>query len=279
MKIVSVLLAVFLFLFSAVFSAFTVARPQNFSKAVAKADMSWLLDEFDIDKQIADTLAEPRFENLGISPGLVDAYSVNSFLRRRGVRDGLGIIIEPYIMAIAEGNLDHQISARDIENFLRAVSDDIYDEFNYRLTSENYALVRETLGRDELKEFRAGKILSEAQVDASVPQTFFSVYPLIIFGILCAMCVAFIVTINRRKITSALLYIGIPLCLSGLLYVFAGLMLGSLSGIFSGGAYKAVRLISGLTGAVLVTGLVVLGVGLLSIGACILIKKLRRSAA
>jgi len=270
--IVSILVSLALFVSTIALIAFIVVRPGNISYAVTRADASLLLEEIGLREQVTSGINIPYMNSI-----MIDVYSLNDFLRRSSVRDEIGKIAEKYITAVATGDFGYHISSREVVGFLRALSSEIREEFGVRLTNEEYDAISTLLTREHLKGYSAGRLLTEAGVDIAIPYVLLSVFPLMILGILCAMTTYDIFLLNTKKIRLAFLNAGIPIALSGFLCAVAGLLFGPFSGLLgSGDLFIAARIAAGVANVVLVTGLVFLAVGAVSIGTYIAIKKLRK---
>ena len=266
--ILSALLGIAILICVIALSVLVVVRPEKIGGALAKTDVSGVIDAMGLSDEIANNV---DFGQFGVRR--VDADSINSFLKRRNVRLEASKVLDGYIAAIMEGDFDYYLSSRDVVNFVKAISADIYDEFDITLTNDDYDEIANSLTRERLREYSAGKLLAQTDVDFAAPYVLLSAYPLIIAVIICALLIADIFILLREKFELAFVFVGVPVAISGLIFIIAGLLMGPFTGTLgSGSLYGAAILAGGFSDATLVCGLVCLGVCIVCLAANIVLK-------
>jgi hypothetical protein len=191
-----------------------------------QTDLTWILEESGLGEEIIREINADTNSNI-----VVDIYDIEEFLRRSAVSEQLGAIIEGYIRALSEGNLNYSITSREVASVLRSIAPDIQDQFGYSLTRENVDAIVNSLDEHiDLRELRVDNLLRTADLDITVPFLIFSVYPLIIVGILCTLVIFNIFLLHRRRVRTAFIAAGIPIMLSGLLFTSTGFLLSILPG-------------------------------------------------
>ncbi|MCL2627104.1 MAG: zinc ribbon domain-containing protein [Oscillospiraceae bacterium] len=271
--VLSVLLALLAFVFVFTFIALLIVRPSNIPQIIATADVLVILEDTGLSDEIISDM-----NNSNVTGIEIDSYRLRDFLRRGNVSGEVGKIAERYVTAVMDGDYEYYISAREIVSFLRAISSDIRDEFDYRLTNEDYESITNTLNTDvNLKDYRIGKLLDDAGVDYAMPYLLLSAYPIIIIGILSTLLIFNIFMLHKRKVRAAFLIVSIPIALSGLICTVVGLLIGPFSGLFSGsGIYSFIRIASGAASAILILGLIAVMLGGLLLTVFFLIGRFRK---
>jgi uncharacterized membrane protein len=269
----SVVLSIFLFIFLFILVVLTIVNPSNIPQITATADITFILDEIGLLDDIVDGINSSR--NVDIK---VDIYSLKDFLERSNVSDEVGKIAQGYATAITDGDFDYYLSEREIVNFLRTLSADIRDEFDYRLTSSDFDSISETLYAEaNLRNYRISNLMDDAGVDLTTPYILLSMYTLIIIGFLNALLIFNIIMLHKSKVRIAFLNIGITISVLGLALVAFGVLIGFFSGLFSkSDIYSIIRLVSGFARIFLIPGLIVLLLGCISIVLFFFIRSYRK---
>jgi len=271
--LLSVLLAIIGFAFILALIALIAVRPSNISKIVARADVAWLMEETDLGETIVTGL-----QGSDLIDADIDVDALIDFISRENVSEEIGRIAEGYARAIAEGDHDYYLTSRDIVNFIRAISPDINDEFGARLTNDDFSAISESLNEYvDLRDYRVGTVLDQSGVSFTLPSILLSIYPLVIVSILCSLVVFNLFILHRRKAGSSFMFIGVPLILSGLICIAAGSLLGPFSSFIRNNEIVGIiRLASGLSSLFIISGLVCLALGAISIVLFVLAAKARK---
>jgi hypothetical protein len=260
--VLSIVFGILGFAFICVFIILTVLRPGNFTAIIERMDVTWILEETGLGDEIIRGINESAgFDRT------VDIFDIEEFLRRDAVSGEVGRVAERYVRAITEGDLGYHMTARDIASFVRAIAPDIRDQFDHRLTNEDFDMIVNTLeDHVDLREFRVGTLIEAAEIDVSLPFALFSIYPLIIIGILCALIIFDIFLLHRKRIRSAFLAAGIPIALAGLLFIAASLLFGAFPSLLGTGPLSEItRFTGGIAFLLLIRGLICFIAGILFI--------------
>ena len=254
----SIILGILLFAFTLAIAALIILRPSKIPEIVAGADVTWVLEETDIGEVVVEGLNQSD-----IIKKHIDLDVIKDFLNRENVSAEFGAIAEKYAQAIADGDFDYYLNSTDIVSSIKAIAPEIYEEFGALLTDDDLDLIAESIDEYvDLTEFSVMQVMEQSSVDVAVPHAIFSTYPLIIVCLLCALVVFNIVLLHRRKAGNALLATGIPVSVSGLVYLAVGMFTGPLTGLIANNTvYGAFRLAAGMT-----TIMLILGFGLLILG-------------
>ena len=255
----SVFLGVLCFAFILVIAALVTVRPANIPVIVAGADVTWVLEETNIGDIVVDGL-----NRSDLIKKEIDIYDIKELLKRENVAAEFGLVAEKYAKAIADGDFNFYMNSRDIVRFIKAIAPELYDELGIRLSDEDYDAIADSINNYvDLKSYSVVRVMEQQSVDVVVPHVVFSVYPLIIVSLLCALVIFNIILLHRKKVGNALLVTGIPLSVSGLVLVALGLVIGPFTGLIGNDiVYGVFMLASGMAALVLILGfsLLILGV-------------------
>ena len=268
--ILAVMLGVSGFAFIFVFIALTVVRPGNIPNILVGSDITRILEETGLSEEIINGINDSKLSGIN-----VDIDSLKDFIRRKNVANEVGNVAERYVSAVTDGDFDYYLTSREIVSFLRAIASDIRDEFDYRLTSDDYDYIANSLTTDvNLKDYRVGVLLDDADIDVTIPYLLLSVYPFLIICFICVLLVFNIFLLYRNRVRTAFSIASIPFILSGLLCLITGLLIGPFSGLFSGTElYGLLRAAAGIAGLLIMPGLICLGIGVIFLVAFIFIEK------
>jgi len=271
--IVSILLGILIFGLTIAFVSLFLIRPANIVSIVENTDISWIVEEAGISEELVSDINDFLPDHI-----YIDVDGIQEFTKRSSVSTEVGIVINRYVRAIAEGNLDYHISPREVISFIRAIAPELEDEFGYEITSEDYDSINEALTTDfDLKEFSAATVLEEAGLDQIMPYTLFSIYPFIIIGILCALIVLNLVLLHRKKVRNSFLALSIPFIISGIILTSAALLLGPMSGMIrSYVAFDYARITSGVADVLLLPSLICFAAGLCFLVIYIILSSIKR---
>jgi hypothetical protein len=263
-----------LFAFSAAAAALLIVNPSNIAAAIPQVDAVWILDELDLRGELERELRRTHLNRADVS-------DLNRFLNRRNVSDEIEKILDGYFTAIIENDLNYYISAREIMNSLRAISSDIHEEFNYRLTSADFDSLGRTLDNNvNLRDYSAGNLMEDAGIDFAIPFILLSVYPAIILLVLCFAVLFNLFLVNRKRIRGFFLCFGISGMALGLVYLAAGLIFGPLARLFAADFVHMVsRVAAGFIPPVILAGLTCLGAGIILAVVYFIIRKIRKKYA
>lgn len=270
---VSILFSIILLASIIIFFAFLMVRPKSIHTVITQTDIIGILDKSGLINEIIKNVYD-----IGYDINDIDIYSIEAFIDRVSVREELGKVVDRYILAIKEKDLNYHITSKEIIDFLKAIAPDIRDVFGYKLTSDDYsATIDSDIFSETLSQFKVGVLLDRANADIAIPYILFSLYPLIVAGILCVTLLFNIFLLNRKNISGAFLCIGIPITIAGLLLSVVGLLFGPLSGLLSGSELYSVAIISnGYAYLSVYTGLICLGFSIITFEAIYFTARMRK---
>lgn len=262
----SVLLGIVLFVATVLIVFLFAMRPGNIQGVVANANIKAFLDKTNICEDIAESINNDPMIQLDI-----DSDDISEFLASGEVSEKIGEIVRKYVDAITLGDYEYHLTPKEITSLLKSLSSD------YKLTSADYDRISEQLKEsDTLEQYSVGTILADAKVSNVIPYVFFSIYLLLILGALCVLLLFDMLLVNRRKVRTAFLAMGIPLSLTGIIYIVIILLSGVLLKAFSGGSiYMILSLVHGAKSALFIPALISLMLGIVTIGAYIVIRKVK----
>ena len=254
------ILSVLLFACTFALVALSVVRPETVSAAVARTDLVGALEGTDIVEEILKAADE--------SPQAIpiDTDAIRDFLRRESVADEVSAVFERYATAVVDGDLGYHITSREVLDFLRAVAPDIRDEFDYRLTNDDYSAIIDAFANRSINlgDFTVDRLFWNHEL--TILFSLLSVYPMIVLGILSILFVFDIFLLKRRKIGSAFMHAGVPVALTGFIFAFSALLFGPFSGFLRNSSlFTAARAIAGIISPMLFTGLLFFAIGCVSI--------------
>lgn len=270
----SALLGLLLFAAALTVILVTAVRPGNIPKIISNSNIRYILDGTDLSEKIARGLNSGTQDNLN-----VNGDDISEFLNRDEVSEQLGEIALKYVDAVTMGDYDYYVTPKEFVSFLKSVSSAIEDEFNYKLTSEDYERMLSAFNEnDSLKQFGVARILDDADISPAVPYVLFSRYLPLICGLLCALLVLDIFLLHRGKIRAAFLVVGIPTALTGLICIISCLLFGKFPDIFSNSSlYPIIAHLSGLALVLTAAGLISFALGILAIAIFLMIRKIRKN--
>jgi len=270
--VLSIIFPLLLFGFILVTTVLIVVRPESAFDVVKRADVTWILEETEIGDIIVNEINASELVYINI-----DVDSLNRFIKRENVSAQVGRMAEKYVRAIAEADYDYYLNLDDILGFVRAVTPDIHDEFGVSLSETDYNVIADSINRYvDLSDFSVGKIFDDADFDAALPFMLLSIYPLIILTLLCVLVMFDIFLLHRKRIRNAFVCVGVPIALSGLVCLIAGLLLGPYSVLFDNSAlYGIIKLIIGVVDHLFLPAMIYMAVGLVSVVTFVIMNRVR----
>jgi len=272
-KFLSAVLCILVFLLSCVFIALLVLRAGNTARIIKNIDITGLFDDTDIAYYIEYQLHVLPFNNREIW-----FYIVEEFLMSDAVADEIGGIMVRYSRALMIGDLDYYLTADDVLGILHNLDAELSYMFDHELTDADYALFVRTL--DDILDFEGltiGGIIDEAEyfgINTTLPRLLVSSHLLWIAGLLYITSLVFIFWLHRRRIACALLIAGIPVFLSGLIYLTVGVVFSYYKEILNEALYSLTRFTDGLAYLFTVHGIVFIAAGIISIAAYFVLKRI-----
>ena len=220
--ILSVLLSVLLFLLTCVFIIMILLRSVNVAESIRNTDLNELLDETEIAHYIISQIYSLPFNNAWI-----ELEYVVDFLQTEAVSNEIDNIVAGYINALNNNDLDYHLTENTVLGIVRNLEPEFRYLLNHYMTEEDNIILTRTL--DDIFDFN-GMTVSGISYDAGfnviVPRLLFSPYMIWVVGVLIVLTMCYIFLHNTRMIEKAFLQNGIPITLSGLMYLTPGVLFG-----------------------------------------------------
>jgi len=273
--ILSVIMGLITFISVCMLIGIMLVRSVNVTDLIKSIDIATIIEETGIYENIVDEINDILQENLDIK-----VQDLENFVKLDAVTDEIGRIVDGYLTAFAEGDLDHHITSGDLADFARVLAPDVSELFNYELTEKDYDnIIRVAEEHIDFSILSIGSILDEANIETSAVSTInimFSVYlPLSVFTF-CVLIIFNILLFHRKKIEYGFLTAGIPMILSGFAFLIAGFFLSYLVFMVSGLLYSLAMFLSGLTSRIMIYGIICAAAGISSVIACAVIASRRK---
>lgn len=267
----SILLSTVLFAFSCAFIAVLTLRTENAGTIIRNMDISGIFYETDISYYIVHQL-----NGLPFNEAEITFSDIEEFIKTDAASREVGNVVYRYIRAYAEGNLDYYLSAGEIYVISRNLEPELYDLFNHHMTDADFRNLANTLV--DIMDFRGmsvGNIVYDYGIDINTAIPFLLISPYLLWGtaILCLIAILFIFFVQSKKIAYAFLFTGIPLALSGLLVLTAGILLGYFPALLGDTLYSISGFTWGLALLVIRNGIILAAVGILFMAAYIIVKR------
>jgi hypothetical protein len=229
----SVILCIVIFALLFVSCMVLVVRASTSSDAVAAAidslDFSTLyVDAYSDSGQAQTTLAE--MISVGSSEASLGLYtlsadSINKLLDESSTRSFLKEKLNDYLSALYHGTNTGFVTADEIVGILEENTAAIYEETGYQLTPADLNDIGTALTEgDLLKSLDLTALMSAHLREFTYVRWGLSDVGLIVLSVLALIFACVVLLINRRRVTTALLYIGVIGTILGVLYLAVGLL-------------------------------------------------------
>jgi len=228
--ILSVLLSVLLFLLTCVFIIMILLRSVNVAESIRNTDLNELLDETEIAHYIISQIYSLPFNNAWI-----ELEYVVDFLQTEAVSNEIDNIVAGYINALNNNDLDYHLTENTVLGIVRNLEPEFRYLLNHYMTEEDNIFLTRTL--DDIFDFNTmtvSGISYDVGVNVIVPRLLFSPYMIWVVGVLIVLTMCYIFLHNKGMIEKAFLQNGIPVTLSGLIYLTPGGLFGSFPDQMSG---------------------------------------------
>jgi hypothetical protein len=285
LKIVTLLLAVALFITTLAASGLWLARvyvsglsdSDAFAVLFDAVGYETLVEEFvfdnEIDIKIRESLTAEAQEK-------INAEAILELLSGDEVKEQLAALFTDYAQALFDGDGNFKLSREDIVKLVRDNAKLIKSETGYELTDRDYAKLEQALEEDEelsrlLDDYSVDGILEKANINPAVPYLLGVWYPFIAAAALTALVLFNIFYLNRRRTRRALLASSVPFLAVGL-----PLTLGSLAPLVFSSQFESstvLRVAAAFSSPVMFTGFAVLGAGILTLAASIILRLLAKN--
>jgi len=258
---VSLILCLVLFILTCVFSALLLLRSDFLPLIIRDFDITEVLEDTEIAYYVVN-----QINSLPFIETEVDLYDIQEFIQTEAVSDELGNVFSEFTRALGTNDLEFHLSNNDVLRIVQNLEPEIYDLFDHRMTETDYMILTRTL--DDILDFEGmtvSGLMYDVGIDIVVPRLLFS--PFLLWGvailIMITICIIFLV--NSKSIPKAFLLIGIPIMISGFLYLIVGVIFSTYPDMLSGTLHTLSRLTGAMMHLVIRCGIVMTAIGATSI--------------
>jgi len=273
-RILSIILSVLFFVITCVFTALLLLRANNAVIILRNTDITDLLEDTEIAYYLVSQLNSLPFNDTEI-----ELSDIEDFIKTDAVSDEIGNVLAVYMRALDRGDLEFHLTTEDVLDIVQNLEPEFSDMFDHRMTEADKMILTRTL--DDILDFdglTVAGIIYDAGLSTIVPRLLLSSYVLWGTGILLLMILSLIFLLNYTTIHKAFLLSGIPIALTGILYLAAGLMFDTFTGQTSGRLSALSKLAVGVVHLLIRHGTVLLAIGAAFIVICLVVRQSRRSA-
>ena len=259
--VLSTILCIVLFILTCFFSALLLLRADFLPLIIRDIDITEVLEDTEIAYYIVN-----QINSLPFIETEVDLYDIQEFIQTDAVSDELGNVFSEFARALGTNDLDFHLTNNDVLRIVQNLEPEIYDLFDHQMTETDYMILTRTL--DDIIDFEGmtvSGIIYDAGIDIVVPRLLYS--PFLLWGVgillLVTMCIIFLV--NSKSIPKAFLLIGIPIMISGFIYLITGVIFSTYPDMLSGTMHTLSRLTGAMMHFVIRCGIVLTAIGATSI--------------
>jgi len=236
-------------------------RVGNVAVILRNTDIARILDDTEIAYYMEVQLNGLPFNNSNIT-----LDEIEDFIKAEAVSNEIGGIIGRYADELSAGNLKYHITAGEVFEITQNLEPELHDLFDHKMTKDDHEHFVRIL--DDILDFRGlsiNGILEDVGINAMIPYLLFSPFLIWGIGILCVLCILLICFYHRSRIKNALLFAGIPVALSGLMFLTAGIIVGTYPELLSDTLYRLARLAGGVAYLAVRYGIIFTAAGVLSV--------------
>jgi hypothetical protein len=256
-----------MFLLSCAFAVLLTLRSGNIGSIIRNIEIAEILDGTEYSYYLVHQINGLPFHDAQVS-----IYDIEEFIKSDAVSREIGGVMDGYLRAFAQGDLDYYLTADEIIRISRSLEPEFNDLFDHRMTEADHERLARTI--DDIVDFRGlrvGDIIDDigididTYIDTTILYLLVSSYLLWGVGFLCVLTLGLIFLHHRRRVADAFRFAGIPIMLSGLLYLITGVVLGSYQELPGDALHSFAGLTGGLADLVIRHGVVFAAAGLLSV--------------
>jgi len=236
---------------------------------IRDADITEVLEDTEIAYYIIN-----QFNSLPFNETEVDLYDLQEFLKTEAVSNEIGNVFSLYTRALGTNDLEFHLTRNDVLRIVQNLEPEFHDLFDHQMTETDSRILTRTL--DDILDFdgmTVSGLMYDVGLDIFVPRLLFS--PLLLWGvailILVTICIIFLV--NSKALPKAFLLIGIPIIISGFIYLITGVIFSTYPDMLSGTLHTLSRLTGAMMHLVIRCGIVLLAIGVTSIVVCLILKR------
>jgi len=268
-SVVSVLLSVLMFILVCFFIIMMLTSVSNALLILNNAEITELLENTEFAYYFVTQLNSLPFNDYTIV-----LSDIEDFLKLETVSDEIGRVLNNYVSAINRNDLDYHLTTRNMLGIIQNLEMEVNRMFGLYMTTEEQILLARTL--DDVLDFRGmtvSGILYDVGIGIMVPRLLLSPYSPWIAITLMALTMSLILLIKIKTIPDAFLLSGIPIALSGFLFLLTGLIFGPFQEILTGSLRTLSRLIGIIMDQVIRYGIIFTAIGAALIVAYLVFKK------
>jgi len=242
--IISVLLSILAVFSLFIFICLLVIRTANAATIIQRTDVLGVLAETGFAEH--SYYITNQLNGLYFHDEELTLEDLEEFIKRDAVSNEIGGVIDDYARAFVQGDLDHHITTEDIVIIAKNIEPELQELFDHRLTEAELEHLAEALDDViDFDSFRVGYIIEDYELDMTIPKLFLGSTLRWVFGLLSLALLVIIFILRRGDIADALLGVGLPIIISGLLSFAFGMAMGARPEMFGETFYALSRFIDG----------------------------------
>jgi hypothetical protein len=193
-------------------------RAENAAGIIKRIDISAIIGDSDFSYYILRQL-----NGLPFTETRVRFPDLEEFVKTDAVANEISGVIKDYSIALARGNLDYYLTTEKMVSIMQNIEPELHELLDHHMTEadkEHMArVIDDVIG---FSAFTVGDVILDADnfgIDSKILYLFMTPYLLWGVGTICIAIFLIIFWINRSKFENIFLFGGIPIALSGLLFV------------------------------------------------------------
>ena len=233
------------------------------------------IDMYETSTDLIDTLTREMPQN-GQENFAVDGEALRSLLDEEEVKAFISGQFSAYIEAVLAGDDGYTLPREELVSFLMESRDLVESYTGYRLSDTDLSALDEYLAENGT-QYEAGRLFGD--VPLGTARFFLSTPVFVSILLLCLACLVCLFFLQKRRRSKVLLFAGASLEAAGLVAILVGLLPGFLLG--GGMAYQnTVRGVISFAGnGMLISGLWVLGAGVLTTASYVAVSMVKKQPA
>ena len=272
--ILTVVLCVLLFFFSCSFVGLLMARVGNAAIVIRHTDITAAIGDTEFSYYILHQLMGLEFHGREI-----EFSDVEDFVKSGAVSREIGGVASNYTRAFARGDFDYYLTVDEILVIVENLELELSGLFDHQMTSTDNIRVARVI--DDIMGFSGltvGDIIYDFGIDTTILNWLIPPYLLWVVGLLCFATLFLLFWQrrgSRREVAKSFLFAGIPIVLSGIIFLTAGVILNSFTQLLGERVQNLARFTSGVVYLVLLYGTVVTVIGVVFAGVYLILRDSR----
>jgi hypothetical protein len=220
--ILSVILGILAILGICFFIALLTVRSFGVGHIIRNTDVLGILEDFSTGEHAYYII--DQVNGLPFNETEVTLYDIEEFIKREEVTDEIDRIVDGYATALMLGNFGHHLTVDDIITAARNIAPELNDFFEHSMTDDDFQRLAQTL--DDIMDLNSMSlegIIEDLDMDMSpLPLILLSPALLWVVGLISGGLLLVLFLLRKRNIAAAILSVGTPIILSGLISLGAG---------------------------------------------------------